>query len=128
MFLNNRGNFSRSLRTILLVASLATLILHLVGTHFYLYWTFRWFDILTHALGGFSVGLFLLFFSRSILPVLGVAIILIIGWEVFEWEAFGTAVSGMYADGRAYLVDTLSDMVIGFLGVLGAILLYRRLR
>lgn len=100
-------------------------LLHISALQFYLYWRLWWFDILTHFLGGFWVGIsFLWFFFQSgfvniirndrnynlavaFLSSLSVGVM----WEVFEYY-FG--ISNTVASN--YAIDTVTDISMDLVG------------
>lgn len=86
----------------------------------YLYWYFVWLDVPVHLLGGLTLGMFLISFSRTFRPRLfavGIAFV-ILGWEVFE-VLIGTGREINYA------FDTSLDILMGTLGALLAYVLGR---
>ena len=112
MFLSNNTYTCRlQLLLLLLVSSSLTIILHAIGLEFFLYWSLWWFDILMHALGGFSLGLLcvLLFPDRYRYLRYIILFGVIIGWEVFE-VVFINIETGTVS----YAIDTVLDLVIGF--------------
>jgi hypothetical protein len=79
----------------------------------YLYWRYEWFDILMHLLGGLAIGTFvagLLYKFRPGLFLLGV-VVLVVGWEVFEYM-FGIP----HEDN--YVFDTALDLLMDTFGAL----------
>ena len=102
--------------------SALTLILHAIGLEFYLYWTYWWFDIVTHALGGFSVGLLsaFIFFGKYLRFLFVVLILLILGWEFFEVYVIGIDIYG-----ASYVIDTFLDIAVSLIFAYVAALLYR---
>lgn len=105
-------------------------ILHISAMEFYLYWTFPWFDIPMHFLGGLWVGvtsIWFFFFSghagkftsqlttRNIFTV-SIASVIVIGilWEIFEIYA---GVPMLTAD---YPLDTSVDLLVDILGAIAA--------
>ena len=109
---------------VLFVASLMA-VLHGIGTERAWYWTYRWFDIITHLLGGFSLGLLAALLYRnvrgSVIFVLATVLLLIIGWEVFEVFFVSAAVGDVW-----YGVETVKDVVAGFVGACAAVSVYER--
>ena len=82
----------------------------------YLYWYFVWLDVPVHLLGGLTLGMLLISFSRTFRPwfyIAGIAVV-ILGWEVFEMGI------GMRREAN-YIFDTSLDI---FMGTLGAMLAY----
>ena len=131
-----------AVRSVLLgcILGLSALIaaLHLLAIELYWYWTYLWFDILVHFLGGFLVALgalWLVFYSgylshgflfskiRACTIALGAGIVIGILWELFEVVTGPPAASN-------YALDTSLDMLFDVLGAYGAYLfvLYLRAR
>ena len=108
----------------LLAASLMV-ILHDVGTERSWYWTYQWFDIITHLLGGFSLGLLAALLygktNNSLILALATVLLLIIGWEVFEVLFVGTEVGDVW-----YGVKTMKDVVVGLVSAYVAVSVYER--
>ena len=106
---------------LLLFTSSLTLVLHSLGLAAYLYWKFWWFDIVTHALGGFSLGLLIAFLvpKKHIFLMYGALILCIIGWEIFE-----IVFAGIETGTMSYVIDIISDLAIGFAAAHGAIWIY----
>jgi hypothetical protein len=119
----------RSILKLLLYIIYALAGLHFLALGFYLYWTFWWFDLLTHFLGGLWVGLaalWLIYFSGYIpkpalksRTALYVAIGAIAGigiiWELYEISLdvfLGIPIRPDYA------LDTAIDLVMDVLGAL----------
>jgi len=115
------------------------LIVHVVAQSMYLYWTFWWFDILMHFLGGLWVGLFGLWFVyvsgyvvgtwksrvRPFWVALGSVVLIGLLWEVYEYAnhlIFSVPFLPQYP------ADTLLDMVMDGVGAVFGWLLYRRFR
>ena len=107
----SKENYTRRLQVLLIAASCsaATLILHTLGLAMYLYWVFRWFDILVHTLGGLAVGFLaaFLFSRRHIAAVFAVLFLSVIGWEVFE-----VVFVGIEAGGFHHAADTVTDVAV----------------
>jgi hypothetical protein len=100
-------------------------IVHLIATYFYLYWTFPWFDIMMHFLGGLWVGstaVWYIYFSgyfyknnslttsKTRIFLVSIISALIVGvlWEVFEFY-----VGAVDPD---YIADTILDLIMDTLG------------
>ena len=96
-----------------------------LGVKFYLYWVYRWYDIPMHMLGGLWVSLFTLsvysYFYKNVsilnyrrkvfTTVFIVLIFVIIFWEAFE------LVGGITSwNNNGYWMDTLGDILNGFIG------------
>jgi hypothetical protein len=111
-------------------------LVHMAAENFYLYWTFRWFDILTHFMGGIWVGLaglWVWYFSgyirevrrptgRAILVALGAGFVIGILWELFELAVWYLAGNGLPSN---YGPDTLLDLIVDMAGALAGFGLYR---
>ncbi|MBL7045352.1 MAG: hypothetical protein ISR98_02020 [Parcubacteria group bacterium] len=109
----------------ILVAIIA--LLDFIAINFYLYWTFWWFDIVMHFLGGLWVGLIVLWFfffsgyvykdidlvKRSKIFLITIASVLFVGlvWEV--WEVWAKLV---FINEASYFVDTPLDLIMDTLG------------
>ncbi len=106
------------IRWLLLALALSALLLslHLWGTAEFLYWKFVWFDSPMHLLGGITLGVFVAAFLNAPQPAkfYALIIVLIVGWEVFEFF-LGSPRKENYG------FDTALDL---FLGLLGASLAY----
>ena len=97
-------------------------ILNLFATYFYLYWTSWWFDLLMHFLGGFWVSMVVLsvwsLFNKNSQNILSFkkvffwVVLVSILWEIFELIIGATMIS----DGKVFIVDTLSDLLMDFIG------------
>lgn len=108
---------------IFFLLSLSTMaVVHYFALEFYLYWTYLWFDIPMHFLGGVTIALGVhtpLFRKYVPVPPLSFVatclFVLLVGvaWEVFEWYA------GL-VDSVRYIEDTALDIVMDLAGgVLG---------
>lgn len=101
---------------------------HLAAEQFSLYWTYWWFDVLTHFLGGAWLGLaslWLWYFSghfgtrmptrRAVLIALFAGLSIGLLWEVYEysvWQFLGTGLP------NNYVADTLGDLAMDVVGAL----------
>lgn len=104
---------------------------HIIGMYLYLYWSYWWFDILTHFLGGLSGGLAVywvlfcsgLFWKKPVnffvMMLFTVACLLVAGvaWEVFEY------VYDIADASEGYLLDTSIDLIMDILGAVSAALI-----
>ena len=123
----SKNNYTRRMQALLFALFAASLmvVLHDVGTERAWYWTYQWFDIIMHLLGGFSLGLLaaLLYggVRRSVLFALVTVLVLIIGWELFEVLFVGTEVGDTW-----YGVKTMKDVVVGLGSAYAAVLVYRK--
>jgi hypothetical protein len=82
-----------------LVLTMVAAIAHFSALEFYLYWRFFWFDIIVHLIAGAGVGCLAYWLGEEIsilikrnlsltqkrLIYLGLALVVSIGWEVFEY-------------------------------------------
>jgi hypothetical protein len=115
------------LAKVFLVAAALFALTHGFATHFNLYWFYPWFDVLMHFWGGVLITAGTVVLARQrLLPrpikkrlLLTIAFICIFGWEVFEY-VFGISA------GPLYILDTISDVAIGFTGVLTGYLALRK--
>lgn len=100
-------------------------ILNYLGGQFYWYWTYKWFDIPVHMLGGVWVGLTALwlwshfmhlkvvktFRMKALGVVVFAAFFVGISWEIFELLGGITNMSD-----KVYWPDTIGDIVNDFVG------------
>jgi hypothetical protein len=110
--------------------------LHIAAEYYYLYWTYWWFDVLTHFIGGLWLGIasiWLYYFSgyvRTMRPSLRQAfatalmagLVVGIAWEVYEyvvWQLSGEGLPGNYVS------DTLSDIMMDSIGAAAGFIVYR---
>lgn len=119
-------------KRLLLVSTLLILLSHWAGMYQGLYLNVPFYDDLVHFLGGVWIGgIILLILEKtgvfleikssnkfgSAIGVIGLALIIGLGWEVFEWfltrytESLGASVKL-----QPSIQDTLSDMVLDGLG------------
>lgn len=118
------NTFTRRLQALLLVLFVLSMIiiLHYIGLSEKLYWSFWWFDIVTHTLGGFAVGLLtsLIYSGRfvwfSIIPILGV----LISWELFEIFIVKIKILSV----QQYIFDTGVDISVAIVAASFAIYLF----
>lgn len=107
----------------ILAGSLILLFLvNLVGMKANLYYIFPWFDILTHAMGGFSLGVLSLIISGAwegkyhsghiILTILLVTLAGGIGWEAIEFNLDRL----VGAELQMGVLDTLLDIIMDLVG------------
>lgn len=106
---------------LLFIALLVYLLNELAQVHFY-YWTFWWYDIMMHFLGGFLVSgialwAFIRFTPPSSLQIknalyvsVATALVVGIGWEFFEYFA------GMYVAQVHIVTDTAGDLIMDTIG------------
>lgn len=100
-------------------------ILNYLGGQFYWYWTYKWFDIPVHMLGGVWVGLTTLWLWAHFshlkvvktfrMKALGIVVFSIffvgISWEIFELLGGITNMTD-----RGYWPDTIGDIINDFIG------------
>ena len=104
---------------------MATLgVLHVAAGFFYFYWTYWWFDYMTHFIGGLSVGLMFIWLrfrlSRAeyYIPTLaqsiniGLLSVLVVGvgWELFEYY------NGLTQSIENYRLDVIHDLISDLAG------------
>lgn len=121
-----------NLRIVLYFAFLISVVLgilhHLAIANFW-YWIYWWFDILTHFLGGFLIGLLLIWgyyrisdfypsvctFTRPHVFVLPMVLLVAVAWELLEvW-------GGVSVHHPHFATDTAIDLVVGSVGGLAAL-------
>lgn len=99
-----------------------TVVLHSIGTEHNWYWSYPWFDVITHLLGGFSLGLLtaLVYRNKKQATVLslGTVLVFIIGWEVFEILFVSMPTEELW-----YSVSTTKDVLVGLGGAYAAMML-----
>ncbi len=119
--MNVRTSLYATLFLLLIVA-----ILHISGIRLYFYWRIGWYDKVVHMLAGAAVVFFMYYiirtidiFPRSYTLVLAMiaAILIGIGWEIFEIQSGYTSVHKL---GYAFstMADLLSDVIGGTAAVL----------
>ena len=127
--------YKKTYATILILLILAISVFHNYATIHFIYWQYLWTDLVVHyfsglwvALAGFfavhywlhkgsKTNIFLIFFSTIICAVLvGVF------WEIFE---FGM---GIVLYSSQYVTDTLSDILMDFIGGASGFLIIMLLR
>ena len=121
---NKYTNRMQVLLFALFTASL-TVVLHGIGTEHNWYWTYPWFDVITHLLGGISLGsLTMLVYrdkKRSVALSLGTVLVLVIGWEVFE-----VLFVNMPTEELGYSIGTAKDMIVGLGGAYAAMMFCKK--
>lgn len=110
---------------ILLFVVAAVFFMHTLASIFSWYWVFVWYDDLVHLLGGFFIGLSILWFiflsgyisrmvtmppAKLFLVIVVSVVILGAAWEIYEWIFKAT-----YAK-EGYALDTFFDLAMDFLG------------
>lgn len=113
------------------LATVLVAIVNFLAATFYLYWSYWWFDNVTHFLGGLAIGLFgiaiLKYFYnlsqskfKNILLITALIVLVVgIGWEIFEFYTGTTNPSA----GETYLGDTMGDLLADLLGAFSASLI-----
>lgn len=108
----------------IVITGLATAFFHFLAINYYLYWTFGWFDIPMHLIGGVFVGfvmswaLLVLHTNNPIQVKQSIAFVMLsvffvgIGWEVFEAVTKTTGV----IPGNDYVSDTMLDLIMDIIG------------
>ena len=110
------------------VKSLALLVFILGASYFFnikyaLYWQYPWIDIPLHFLGGVVAALAVSLIFRAelvafrpltaLLFIIGLAVLIGVGWEFFEWTLDHTVRLGLK---QGDLTDTLTDLLMDILG------------
>ncbi|HCC05130.1 TPA: hypothetical protein DEP58_02375 [Patescibacteria group bacterium] len=102
-------------------------LIHMTAEYYHLYWTIRWFDILTHFLGGLWVGIavvWLWYFSgyvrKMYMPDRHTVFVALLGgllvgliWELYEYIVWILTDAGLPP---GYVGDTLLDLVMDVTG------------
>ena len=120
-----------SLLLITLVVSLSVAALHIVGETYFFYWTYWWYDILVHGLGGVAVGsLFASIYHAHgalVLPrfvfIIGATLLIGLLWEVFEY----IIKSHQYEVWDPYFLDTIMDLGMDTAGGMLAFVFSRKM-
>lgn len=124
---------------LLFVLIWALAFIHIAAEYFYLYWQFRWFDMVTHYIGGVWVGLaalWLWYYSgyirrsegaapRTLLVALVAGVSVGIVWELYEYVVWQLSGRGLPPN---YLPDTALDVCMDILGAFSAYVLFTLLR
>lgn len=120
------------LLSLILVSSIMLAILHIGAFVFYWYWTFWWFDILTHFVGGIIGSLLFLYLylkrHRDFIgekKLLLLSAIAVIGIGII-WEYFEIIIRSALTTEPDYYLDTFLDIMTDFAGGLFAYLLCLR--
>lgn len=98
-------------------------VLDLLGRTFYWYYTIWYFDLITHLLGGFWVGLFFLYFflrtsgNAPIVKVLLATLFIGIVWEIFEYIVY-QRIGGIPFSSLDTMLDLVVDMAGGGMAIL----------
>lgn len=120
------------LLSISFVSVVAVVTVHFVASFLYLYWTFWWFDNVSHFLGGLAMGLLTFWVFRRfndfkeppsklkiVTTIFFFVITIGIGWEIFEYIFDLAIVPG----GESYWRDTSYDLISDSVGALVASLI-----
>lgn len=110
-----------------LLAVCVTGAMHWVGVEQSLYWIYPWWDILTHMLGGLTMGLWAAAVSsryklpprRALFIIVGVGLAFGVAFELWE------AVEGVGGGYGGYWFDTTKDILDDVLGAFAAWVIYR---
>ncbi len=99
-------------------------LVNLLGMQVHLYYIFPWFDILTHFMGGFSVGVLSLIISgvwegkyhsgHIVLTILLVTLAVGIGWEAIEFNLDRFIGAGLQMGTWDTIMDIIMDLVGAF--------------
>ena len=115
----------------IIILSFIVAVAHVVALNFYFYWTFWWFDLSVHFLGGLWVALTSLWIylfihsekelgRRKTFFIVFTAIIVVGGlWEAFEYFA------GI-SPGDNFIMDTTTDILMDLLGASAGLLYFRK--
>lgn len=128
MNLNHDGLLKRIIGLFSVIA-----LLHAIAVLFYIYWTFWWYDVPMHFMGGFWVGLVALWFrerlgfvqrlytdKRLVAGTVAAAVFVGALWEIWE------RLMGHSYSVEGYGLDTSVDMVMDILGAVAAAAWYKR--
>lgn len=114
-------------------------LIHVAAEYYAWYWTFRWFDIPMHILGGIWLGLatlwlcnqaryawckFLCIVNRTFLTAIVGGVCVGLVWEIYEfciWQYTG------FAHSQDYALDTVLDLVNVVVGAVIGAWAYQRL-
>lgn len=124
------------LKTLLILIWVLALV-HMIAEYYHFYWIFRWFDIVTHFLGGVWVGLaglWIWFYSGYIrtpsLPKKNVFLVAILAgllvglvWELFEYAVWVWSGDGLPLN---YVGDTVLDVCVDVIGAGGGAFFFSR--
>ncbi len=101
--------------------------MHMLAFNLYLYWTYRWFDIPMHILGGIMAGLFTFVFlritklsERTRNLIIGVLLVGI-GWELLEilYRVDDFTIR--------YWMDTIKDLIDDTIGGIISIYIWKKI-
>jgi len=126
---------SRGILYTALILSIIFSLLAFAGIAFYFYWIYWWYDVMMHFFAGIIAGFatyWVLFCSRHFLSHLSLSLVakmtvvvlcfLVVGvvWEALEY------ITGTAFPGGNYLYDTVSDIVLGVIGSVLAVIISER--
>ncbi len=100
---------------------------HFVFDPSYLYYEIWWLDIPMHILGGFGVAALAsaILSYNDIKPTFGklfiAFMVIAIGWEIYEY-----ILHILYSAGLGGTIDTIKDLIDGFIGMIVAYLFVRK--
>ena len=99
---------------------------HVFATITSLYWYYPWFDVVMHFWGGLLIVLGVRVLNHLQLvkktnkrTVFGIALLMMLAWEVFEYTIG-------FVSQSTYLFDTIKDIFVGGLGVLTGYLILKQ--
>jgi len=112
---------------ILFVLIWALALVHMMAEYYYLYWIFRWFDIVTHFFGGVWVGIAAIWFwylsgyikamhfpkKKAVLVALLFGLLIGFLWEGYEYVVWQLVGKGLPPN---YIPDTTLDLVMDCMG------------
>jgi hypothetical protein len=118
----------------LLVLIWLLFLIHLTAEYYYLYWVFRWFDVVTHCIGGVWLGVAAIWFwyysgyvhkringSRFWITLLSGFFIGVV-WEIFGFFIKISSENGLPIN---FLQDTILDMLMNTVGTIIGFGIYR---
>ena len=102
-------------------------LIHMTAEYYYLYWTIRWFDIVTHFLGGLWVGIAVVwvwhfsgYVRKMYMPDRSTVFVALLGgllvgltWELYEYIVWMMTDAGLPP---GYVGDTLLDLIMDITG------------
>ena len=116
----SRSNF---LLVLSLIAAVSTAAMTWYGVEASLYWYYSWWDIPTHILGGFAIGLWATAVAvrhhlsplQAFLFVIGIALVVAFLWERWEY------IEGLTKGEPGYWFDTIKDSIDDCIGAFCAL-------
>ncbi len=108
--MNNNFTIRLQILLVALISAALLLVIHSLGNEYGLYWSFQWLDIVTHLLGGVSVGIITAFilWRFSFVYALIMIVAIIVAWEFFELFVAQISVNGV-----EFITDTATDLLLG---------------